>query len=82
MNKQKGVQLHKFFCLMQLLLENLDELKMDHPRGIELHKNLTDFCELLNDNAAGTFAIQKTTYFQDLSNKINTIVRKNFNPEM
>lgn len=82
MSKQKDVKFHKFFVLMQLLLENLDELKIDHPRGIKLHKNLTEFCELLNDNAAGTFAVQKSTYFQELSNKINTIIRKNFNPDM
>lgn len=81
-NKNKGVKLHLFYVLMCLLLECLDELKMDHPRGKELHKTLTDFCELLNNNAAGTYAVQKTTYFQDLCNKVNTVIRKNFNPNM
>jgi hypothetical protein len=29
-----------------------------------------------------TFTIQKSTYFPELSNKIATLMRKNFNPEM
>lgn len=67
---------------MQLLLECLDELKVTNPRMIELKKNLIEFCELLNDECANTYTVQKTTYFQDITNKINTIMRKSFNSEM
>lgn len=80
--KQKSMKMHLFYVLMNLLLECLDDLQITEPKAKELHKNLTDFCELLNNEMACTEAIQKTTYFQDLSNKVNTIIRKNFNPEL
>jgi len=81
-NKQKSMKLHLFYCLMQLLLETLDELKVSHPRMIELKRNLTEFCELLNKECENTFTVQKTTYFQNICNKINTILRKEFNEKL
>jgi len=67
---------------MQLLLENLDDLKVTTPRMVKLKSDLTEFCEILNNECANTYTIQKTTYFQDLTNKINTLMRKNFNYEL
>lgn len=64
---------------MQLLLECLDELKVTHPRMLQLKKDLTEMCELLNDECANTYTVQKTTYFQGITQKINTILRKEFN---
>ena len=80
--KQKSIKMHLFYCLMQLLLENLDELKVMTPRMVKLKADLTEFCEILNNECANTYTIQKTTYFQGLCNKINTLMRKEFNPEM
>lgn len=74
--------MHLFYCLMQLLLECLDELKVTNPRMIELKANMTEFCELLNNECADTYTVQKTTYFQQITQKINTILRNEFNPEM
>ena len=81
-NKKKRVLLHLFYCLMQLLLEVLDELKINSPKGIILKNTLVEMCELLNNDCANTFAVQKTTYFQCISNKIYTLMRKEFNPDM
>lgn len=80
--KSKNVNMHKFYCLCQLLLENLDDLKVSNKRMTELKSQLIEFCELLNEECNNTYTIQKSTYFQELTNKINTIMRKNFNPEM
>jgi hypothetical protein len=74
--------MHLFYCLCQLLLECLDELKANNPRMIELKANMTEFCELLNNECADTYTVQKTTYFQQITQKINTILRNEFNPEM
>lgn len=81
-NKKTRIQMHLFYCLMQLLLECLDELKVTNTRMIELKSNLTEMCELLNEDCKNTYTIQKTTYFQGLTNQINTMMRKCFNPEM
>lgn len=80
--KQKSIKMHLFYCLMQLLLENLDELKVTNPRMLKLKTDLTEFCEILNNECANTYTIQKTTYFQELTNKINTLMRKSFNPNL
>ena len=76
------MKMHMFYCLMQLLLECLDELKATNPRMIELKANMTEFCELLNNECADTYTVQKTTYFQQITQKINTILRNEFNPEL
>lgn len=80
--KIKAMKCHLFYCLMQLLLDCLDELKVTNLRMIELKNNLTEMCELLNEECKDTYSIQKTTYFQTITNKIQTIMRKEFNPEM
>jgi len=80
--KKKNMKMHLFYCLCQLLLECLDELKVTNPRMIELKANLTEFCELLNNECADTYTVQKTTYFQQITQKINTILRNEFNPEL
>ena len=41
--KRKNVQIHKLFCLSNLMLENLDELKATTPRMVKLKADLIDF---------------------------------------
>lgn len=76
--KRKHQLMHKLVVLSSLMLENLDELKPDKPQIKELHTNISKFCELLNDEISSTSTMQKTTYFQDLVNKVDTVLRKNF----
>ena len=80
--KKKNIKMHLFFCLMQLLLEVLDELQVTNTRMIQLKKDLTEMCELLNEECKNTYTVQKTTYFQNLSNQINTLMRKSFDEKM
>jgi len=80
--KEKSMNMHKFFCLMSLLLETLDDIKATNPGMVELKDNLTAMCELLNEECKDTYTVQKTTYFQGICNKINTVMRKEFNSEM
>jgi len=82
MSKRKSINMHKFYCLMSLLQDNLDELQVTTPRMQELKDNLSEFCEVLNNDCANTFAVQKSTYFQTLTNQINTLMRKNFDANM
>ena len=80
--KRKNIQIHKLFCLSNLMLENLDELKSTTPRMAKLVDDLIEFCEELNNSVANTATVQKSTYFSEISHKIDTILRKEFNPEM
>lgn len=47
MSKLKNMKMHLFYCLMQLLLECLDELKVTHPRMMQLKADLTEFSNFL-----------------------------------
>ena len=49
---------------------------------VKLKADLIDFCEELNNSVANTATVQKSTYFSEISHKIDTILRKEFNPEM
>lgn len=80
--KRKNIQMHKLYCLCQLQLEVLDELKPTSQRMLRYKDDMTGLCELLNNEVANTYTIQKSTYFNEISNKIDTILRKEFNPEM
>ena len=80
--KRKNVQIHKLFCISNLMLENLDVLEPTTPRMAKLVDDLIDFCEELNNSVANTATVQKSTYFSEISHKIDTILRKEFNPEM
>jgi len=80
--KEKNIKMHLFYCLMQLLLECLDNLKVTNPRMLELRDNMIEACELVNNECANTYTVQKTLYFQNLTNQINTMMRKCFNPNM
>jgi len=79
MNPKRQHQLmHKLVVISSLLLENLDELKPNTPKMIKLHGDITAFCEELNNELSSTYTMQKTVYFQDLVNKVNTVIRINF----
>jgi len=76
--KRENTLMHKLVCLSMLLQENLDELNPTTERMKTLKITLTEFTEVLNNELKTTDTIMRTTYFQDISNKIDTILRKNF----
>lgn len=78
MNKKKKVRAKLMYCLCSLLLECLDELKPTTPRMLKFRDDLVGFCEELNNEVAETNIIQRGTHFQELSNKINTLMRKSY----
>lgn len=80
--KLKNMEMHKLFCLSNLLLENLDTLNLTTPKMIKYREDLIGLCEEMNTNVQDTYTIQKGTYFQDISNKIDAVLRKNFNENM
>lgn len=80
--KKKSWKMHLLYCLLNLVLEVLDELKITTEKGMKLKKDITEMIELLNNECNNTLAVKKTTYFQNISNKIYTIMRKEFNTEM
>lgn len=82
MNKKKKVNMHKLYCLLQLVQENLDDLKVTNQKAVKLKNDIAEFCELINDEVANTATIQKSTYFPEITKKIDTIMRANFDEKM
>ena len=82
MNKRKKIAMHKLFCYNNLYLELLDELKPTTPKMIDFRENLIGFCEELNNTLADTDTVLKSTYFNDIAKKIDTIMRKEFDENM
>lgn len=82
MSKHKDQLMHKLVCLSHLLLENLDELQATTPKMQKARLDLIALFEEMNNELATTDTILKTTYFNDISKKIDTIIRKNFDSNM
>jgi hypothetical protein len=80
--KSKNQEMHKLYCLCSLLLESLDRLKPTTERMIKYQSYLIVFCEELNDVLADTAPIQRSTYFHNITNKIDSILRNEFNKDM
>ena len=78
MSKKKNIAMTKLYCLSQLLIENLDELKATTPSVVKFKADLTAFCEELNNITADTYTVQKSTYFSQIAHKIDTILRHEF----
>ena len=81
-NKKKNQEIHKLYCISQLLLESLDELKPTSAKMVKFKADLIGLCEALNDDVSNTYAIQKSTYFHNMTKKIDSIVRHEFNDKM
>lgn len=78
MSKQKNQNMHKLVVLSMLLQENLDELNPQTRHMKEYRETLIKFTEELNNEIKDTPTVLRTTYFQDLCNKVDTVIRNNF----
>jgi archaellum component FlaC len=77
MNKKKRLSVQAVYCLSNLLLDYLDELDASTDMMRTYKDSLTGICEELNNIPYDTGIVQRGTHFQELSNKINTLIRKN-----
>lgn len=82
MSKKKNQEIHKLYCIAQLLLESLDELKPTSAKMKKFKEDLIGLCEQLNNDVANTYTVQKSTYFHSMTKKIDTIIRHEFNDKM
>jgi hypothetical protein len=82
MSKKKNIEMTKLYCLSQLLLESLDILKPTTDKMVKYKTDLIALCEELNDVTANTYTVQKSTYFNVIANKIDTVLRHEFKDNM
>lgn len=77
MSKKKDMNITKLFVLSNLLVECLDELKPTNKKVIQYKADLTVFIEEMNELTADSETTLKSTYFHEIANKIDTIIRQN-----
>lgn len=80
-NKKSAVQSHKIAALCYLLAEALQEAGADGKTALEIKsecKSLGKKCEDVLEDLFQVKQIYGSTYLIELSNKVDTVVRKNF----
>lgn len=81
MSKKKDIPNHKLAVLISMLVNQLDELKPTSKEAIEIHekaKELETLLEPVLDNLYNLKGISGSVYFQELENKVDTVIRKNY----
>jgi hypothetical protein len=76
--KQKNQKMQRLMILSFLIAEDLDDLKVTEPKMLKYKEDILSFVDELSNAVKDTNAILKTTYFQNISNKFDTILRKEF----
>jgi len=82
MSKKKNLQITRLYCLNQLLLESLDILKPTTPLMLKYKEDLIGLCEEMNNVTANTYTVQKSTYFHEITKKVDSIIRHEFKDDM
>jgi DNA replication initiation complex subunit (GINS family) len=81
MNKKERILYHKLAVLSNLLVMELDEMKPTAKIGADMHQKAKEFIEKLEPFIEASFdseQVRSGTYLTDLCNKIDTVIRKNY----
>ena len=87
MSPKKIAQIcHKLAVVSQLMIESMDEARpiLLNEEGVDefnaASKLVQDKCEMLVKRVYEIDNIYNSTYFSDLTNKVDATIRKNFQP--
>jgi hypothetical protein len=81
MNKKEKLKFHKISFLTNLLIIELDDLQPTAEIGATLHQKSKEFSDALEPFLEVVYdskQISSGTYLSDMTNKIDTVVRKGF----
>ena len=81
MTKKERMLYHKLAVLSNLLLMELDEMKPTAAIGANLHQKSKEFAEALEpflESAFDSEQVRSSTYLTDVSHKVDTVIRKNY----
>jgi hypothetical protein len=79
--KQFAQTSHRIAVLAALLVESLEEINASSKVAIDLKqkaKEIIPHCELILEEVYTAKTISSGNYFNDLSAKVDTVIRKNF----
>lgn len=81
MNKKERVKFHKIAFLTNLLITELDDIKPTAEIGANVHIKSKEFVTALEPFLEVVYdsnQVRSGTYMSDVSNKIDTIIRKSY----
>lgn len=81
MNKKERILYHKLAALSNLLILELDDMKPTAEIGANMHQKAKEFIEALEPFIEVSFdseQIRSGTYLIELCNKVDTVIRKNY----
>lgn len=79
--KKEALISHKIAVLSGLLVESLEEINATSTASLEVKqkaKEIIPFCENMLTEVYFVKQIRTSNYLNDLSNKVDTVIRKNF----
>ena len=79
--KELHQKTHKIAVLAYLMSEALEEINADSAQALGFKSRcdgMIGFCETILNESFAVKTIKNTTYLQDLSNKVDTVIRKNY----
>ena len=81
MSKVNNIKKHKIAALSQLLVESLQDVEADSKWALDIMDNCKSLQEKLEpavDQIYKIKGVSNSVYMQELTNKIDTIMRKNY----
>jgi hypothetical protein len=81
MTKKERLLFHKIATLSNLLIMELDEMKPTAEIGATMHQKAKEFIIALEPFIEAIFdseQVRNGTYLVDLCNKVDTVIRKNY----
>jgi hypothetical protein len=81
MTKKERILYHKLAVLTNLLLLELDEMKPSAAIGANMHQKAKEFIDALEPFLEAAFdseQVRSGTYLTDVSHKVDTVIRKNY----
>lgn len=79
--KRKAQLTHKICAISAILIETLDEIKANSEISQEFRtkcEEIIPICEIILDESFKAEQVRSSTYLTDLSNKIDTVIRRNY----
>lgn len=80
-NKKRQLAIHKLAVLIELMCDELEEVNANSQSSKQIlahSKALKEILEPMLANIYDSSTIGKTTYMQELTSKVDTVIRKSF----
>lgn len=79
--KNQAIKLHKLSVLCSIMIDTIDDIGIENDNISSIKSNLVEiekFSEEVLESSFNVKNIKNSTYLQEITNKVNTVMRKNY----